>query len=299
MNEYKLLSVSQDATSTKGLGKRVSWAKIVKRVIFHPNYGAPNMKAFLFSVVAFFLAMSSVTQAQPAACHALAASPSDPARKGSGVPYAKLEGARAEAACKAAVAAAPKDGQLWFQYGRALEKVNNVPEAIKAYRNGIDLDNPGALNNLGELYRDGKGVTRNLFLAEVLFQNASIQNFPEAVQNLKGLEKNRPPVSARTIPANLRGKFSVPGQTCQQTREMSQAFGGNFMGLEVNALEVIQTSEMMCTTMNVTVENPQKASAVLKCSRNSPEVSLVQTTIQPDGVRFQFDGGGKSAAVRC
>jgi len=33
---------------------------------------------------------------------------------------------------------------------------------------------------------------------------------------------------------------------------MSQAFGGHFIGLEVNALEVIQTSEMMCTTMNVT-----------------------------------------------
>ena len=177
--------------------------------------------------------------------------------------------------------------------------MNNVPEAIKAYRNGIDLDNPGALNNLGELYRDGKGVTRNLFLAEVLFQNASIQNFPEATQNLKGLEKNRVPVSGRTIPAQLQGKFSVPGQTCQQTREMSQAFGGNFMGLEVNALEVIQPSEMMCTTMSVTVDNPQQASTALKCSRNSPEVSLVQATIRPDGVRFQFEGGGKSTAVRC
>lgn len=273
--------------------------KVMKGVIFHPNHGTPNMKALLFSATAFFLLMSSVSQAQPAACHALAASPSDPARKGPGVPYAKLEGARAEAACKAAVAAAPKDGQLWFQYGRTLEKVNNVPEAIKAYRNGMNLDNPGALNNLGELYRDGKGVARNLFLAEILFENASIQDFPEAAQNLKSLEKNRAPVSARTIPANLRGKFSVPGQTCQQTREMSRAFEGNFMGLEVKALEVIQPSEMICTTMSVTVENPQQASAVLKCSRNSPEVSLVQATLRPDGVRFQYEGGRKSAAVRC
>jgi hypothetical protein len=80
---------------------------------------------------------------------------------------------------------------------------------------------------------------------------------------------------------------------------MSQAFGGNFMGLEVTALEVIQPSEMMCTTMNVSVDNPQQVNAVLKCSRNSPEVSLVQATIQPDCVRFQFEGGGKSAAVRC
>lgn len=257
------------------------------------------MKSFLFTAAAFSLVLSNMAHAQPAACHALAASPSDPARKGPGVPYAKLDGARAEVACKAAVAAAPKDGQLWFQYGRALEKVNNLPEAIKAYGKGSDLDNPGALNNLGELYRDGKGVTRNVYLAEVLFQNASIQNFPEAAQNLKGLEKNRAPVAARTIPANLRGKYSVPGQTCQQTREMSQAFGGEFMGVEVKALEVIQQSEMMCTTMSVTVENPQQASAVLKCTKNSPEAILVQATIRPDGVRFQFEGGGKSAAVRC
>lgn len=256
------------------------------------------MKSFVI-VAAASLVMSGMAHAQPAACHALAASPSDPARKGQGVPYAKIDGARAELACKAAVAAAPKDGQLWFQYGRALEKVNNVTEAIEAYLKGSDLDNPGALNNLGELYRDGKGVTRNIYLAEVLFQNASIQNFPEAAQNLKGLEKNKTPLPGRTIPAQLHGKFSVPGQTCQQTREMSQAFGGNFMGLEVKALEVIQPSEMMCTTMSVTVENPQQASVVLKCSRNSPEVSLVQATIRPEGVRFQHQGGGESAAVRC
>lgn len=257
------------------------------------------MKSFLFAVSALTLVMSGFAHAQPAACHALAASPSDPARKGPGVPYAKLEGARAEAACKVAVTADPKDGQLWFQYGRALEKVNNVTAAIAAYRKGIDFDNPGALNNLGELYRDGKGVNRNVYLAEVLFQNASIQNFPEADQNLKGLEKNRPPVSARTIPANLRGKFSVPGLTCQHTREMSPAFDGNFMGLEVNALEVIQPSEMMCTTMSVTVENSQQASVVLKCNQNSSQAILVQGMISPDGVRLKRQGGVDSLAVRC
>lgn len=257
------------------------------------------MKSFLFAAAALSLVLPGLAHAQPAACHALAASPSDPERKGPGVPYAKLDGARAEAACKLAVAAVPKDGQLWFQYGRALEKVNNVTEAIKAYRKGSDLDNPGALNNLGELYRDGKGVNRNVYLAEVLFQNASVRNFPEADQNLKGLEKNRPPVSARSIPTHLRGKFSVPGLTCQQTGEMSQAFGGNFMGLEVNALEVIQPSEMMCSTMSVTVENPLQASVILKCTKNSSDAILVLAMISPDGVRLKSQGRGDAVAVRC
>lgn len=257
------------------------------------------MKSLLFATVTLSLVMSGIAHAQPAACHALAASPADPDRKGPGVPYAKLDGAKAVAACKAAVTVAPKDGQLWFQYGRALEKVNNVTEAIEAYRKGSDLNNLGALNNLGELYRDGKGVARNIYLAEVLFQNASTNGFPEATQNLKGLEKNRPPVSARTIPPQLRGKFSVPGQTCQETREMSQAFGGEFMGLEVQALEVIQPMEMMCSTMGMTVENPQQANVVLKCTQNSPEAFLVQATIRLDGVRLQYPGGRNSVAVRC
>lgn len=257
------------------------------------------MKSLLFAAVTLFLAMSGIAHAQPAACHALAASPADPDRKGPGVPYAKLDGAKAVAACKAAVTVAPKDGQLWFQYGRALEKVNNVTEAIEAYRKGIDLNNLGALNNLGELYRDGKGVARNIYLAEVLFQNASTHGFPEATQNLKSLEKNRPPVSARTIPAQLRGKFSVPGQTCQETREMSKAFGGEFMGLEVQALEVIQPMEMMCTTMGMTIENPQQVSIVMKCSKNSAEVFLYEATIRPEGVRFELGGAKSSVAVRC
>lgn len=257
-----------------------------------------GFETFVLAAALSFV-LFGTAQAQPAACHALAASPADPSRKGPGVQYAKIDGARAASVCKAAVAVAPKDGQLWFQYGRALEKINNVNEAIEAYRKGIELDHPGALNNLGELYSDGKGVARNPYLAEVYFQNAAVQNFPEAIQNLKGLEKNKPPVSARTIPAALRGKFAVPGQTCQQTREMSQAFGGEFMGIEVKASEIIQPSEMMCTAMAVSVDNPQQASVVLKCSRNSPEVGLVQATIRPEGVRFLQSGGSDSVSVRC
>lgn len=257
------------------------------------------MKLFLSVVLTVFLSMSGKVHAQPAACHALAASPADPERKGPGVPYAKLDGAKAVAACKAAVAVAPKDGQLWFQYGRALEKVNNVTEAIEAYRKGGDLNNLGALNNLGELYRDGKGVARDVYLAEVLFQNASTHGFPEATQNLKSLEKNKPPVSARTIPEQLRGRFSVPGQSCQDTREMSKAFGGEFMGLVVQAQEIIQPMEMICTTMGMTVENPQQVSVVMKCSKNSSEVFLYRATIRPEAVRFELGGGGSSVAVRC
>ncbi len=87
------------------------------------------MKA-LFVVIAFCSVLTGVAQAQPSACHALAASPADPDRKGPGVSYAKIDGASASAACQLAVKQAPKDGQLWFQYGRALEKNNRVAEDL-------------------------------------------------------------------------------------------------------------------------------------------------------------------------
>ncbi len=80
---------------------------------------------------------------------------------------------------------------------------------------------------------------------------------------------------------------------------MSQAFGGEFMGLEVQALEVIQPMEMMCSTMGMTVENPQQVSVVMKCSKNSAEVFLYEATIRPEGVRFELGGGKSSVAVRC
>lgn len=257
------------------------------------------MKTALVLSIALLSLLTGTAQAQPAACHALAASPADPERKGPGVPYAKIDGTRAAAACAAAVKVAPKDGQLWFQYGRALEKVNQVAEAFAAYEKGADLDNPGALNNLGELYRDGKGVTRNPFMAEVLFQNASVGNFPEATQNLKALEKNRPPIATRTIPSQLRGKFTISGQTCKETLEMSKQFGGDFMGIQVGATEITRMMEFTCTVLNVNVDGPSQATAILKCAQNSPNVWLTSAIITPQNLRFSGDSSKAPVSLRC
>ena len=193
----------------------------------------------------------------------------------------------------------PTDGQLWFQYGRALEKVNQIPEAFTAYTKGADLDNPGALNNLGELYRDGKGVTRNPYMAEILFQNAAAGHFPEAVQNLSALEKGKPPISTRTIPKQFQGQFSSANQTCQQTQELSKQFGGDFMGIQVGSTEINKNMEFMCTVLNVNLDNPQQASAILKCSQNSPTVSLTHAVITANGLRFGTDSSGAPTSVRC
>jgi TPR repeat protein len=137
----------------------------------------------------FFLNFASVAYAQANTCHALAALPSDPNRKAAGVPYDRLNAAQAIPACINAVRTEPQNGQLWFQLGRALEKGNRIDDAISSYQEGIKYNNPGALNNLGELYRDGKGVTRNLTLAESYFSRSAAQRFPEGVANLNQLQQ--------------------------------------------------------------------------------------------------------------
>lgn len=117
-------------------------------------------------------------------CHALASSPADPQRKAQGVPYAKINAPKAIAACRLATQQASGDGQLWFEYGRALERGNLLPDAITAYQTSINLNNAGAMNNLGELYLDGKGLQKNFATAESLFKRAAAMGFPEAQENL-------------------------------------------------------------------------------------------------------------------
>lgn len=151
-----------------------------------------SLRRILISIAIFhslFLGLLSSANAQVSTCHALAALPSDPNRKAAGVPYDRLNASQAITACIAAVRAEPQNGQLWFQLGRALEKGNRIDDAITSYQEGIKFNNPGALNNLGELYRDGKGVARNLTLAESYFSRSAAQRFPEGVANLNQLQQ--------------------------------------------------------------------------------------------------------------
>jgi TPR repeat protein len=193
----------------------------------------------------------------------------------------------------------PKDGQLWFQYGRALEKTNRAAEAFVAYQTGSDLGNAGADNNLGELYRDGKGVARDIYMAEIYFHNASVSGFDEATQNLNALEKAKP-LATRQIPAQFRGKFALAGKTCAQTQANSKDFGNEFMGLVVTADSINQFMESQCTVMGVTLANPQQANVVLKCGRNTPIMSLAKVNLSINDLRFDSaDAKLGRVSVRC
>jgi TPR repeat protein len=220
------------------------------------------------------------------------------------VPYIKIDGLLAASACQLAVQQFPKDGQLWFQYGRSLEKANRIAEAIVAYQTGVDLDNPGAMNNLGELYRDGKGVERDPYMAEILFENASIRDFPEAERNFKALVKSKLPSSTPSIPIQFRGKFSSLGRTCKENKKMSKAFNGEFTGVEVSDSQISQYMESECSVMQLTMVNTQQAKVVLKCQRNSSDVDLAKATLSPGTVRFEpqdsrFRSTDSGVSMRC
>ena len=114
------------------------------------------MKSTLKALLVF--ASIKTLFAQEMNCDFLAASPLDPQKTTTGISYEKLNAAQAVPACKQAIEINPRVGRLWFQYGRALEKANRIPDAITAYQEAAKLNSGAANNNIGETYRiDGLG----------------------------------------------------------------------------------------------------------------------------------------------
>jgi tetratricopeptide (TPR) repeat protein len=150
--------------------------------------------------------------AQEMNCDLLAASPSDPQKTVLGVSYEKLNVTQAVPACKQAVEMNPRVGRLWFQYGRALEKANKLPDAIVAYQEAIKLNSGAANNNIGELYRDGKGFQKDLKKAEEYFTKAVELKSPEGKVNLANLKK----ISQSIIPSQFIGSWAESKTQCRE-----------------------------------------------------------------------------------
>ena len=120
-------------------------------------------------------------------CDILTAFAFDPQRKAPGVTYSALNAQQGVPQCTADTALYPNSGRLSFELGRALEKANRIAEAITAYRHAADLGHGGGFNNLGELYRDGKGIPRDISQARLQFEKGAAQGYAEAKFNLANL----------------------------------------------------------------------------------------------------------------
>jgi len=145
------------------------------------------MKISKLAIQIICLLLSYQANAQVAECDRLATSPMDIERNNPGVSFNSINAPLAIVACKQAIDINANSGRLWFQYGRSLEKGNLLPDAVIAYQRAGNLNHAAALNNLGELYRDGKGFQRDLNKARDYFSRSAALGSPEGQQNFSRL----------------------------------------------------------------------------------------------------------------
>jgi class 3 adenylate cyclase/tetratricopeptide (TPR) repeat protein len=132
-------------------------------------------------------------------CDGLAANPDDAARGGgAGIRWDVLDSNRAVPACRSAVAARPDDPRMMYQLGRVLDKQGAFAEALPMYRKAADRGYPEAMNNLGIMFTNGRGVPRDDAEAIRLFRKAADGGSADAITNLGFMNRY-----GRGVPPNL------------------------------------------------------------------------------------------------
>jgi TPR repeat protein len=135
-----------------------------------------------------------------ATCDRLASSPIDPGRPSgiAGVEYEDIVAAPAIAACRAAMAAEPRNTRLWFELGRSEMKAGGADdEAISLFRKAAAEGHSGAMNSLGLAYERGVGVRKDMGEAARWYQrsaeagnSAAMHRLGMAFKNGDGAPKN-------------------------------------------------------------------------------------------------------------
>ncbi|MDO8881800.1 caspase family protein [Pseudotabrizicola sp.] len=117
-------------------------------------------------------------------CDLMAGHPSDPERVHVGVDYALLRPGPAIAACRADLVADPHNPRLMSLLARALTKNGELQEALALDEAAVKLGYLGAYHNLGNHYRRGEIVKRDLVKALELFTYAAERGHPEDAYNV-------------------------------------------------------------------------------------------------------------------
>jgi TPR repeat protein len=135
-----------------------------------------------------------------ATCDRLASSPLDPNRPPGidGVEYEDIVAAPAIAACRAAMAAEPRNVRLWFELARSEMKAGGADdEAINLLRKASADGHAGAMNALGLAYERGVGVRKDMGEAARWYQrsaeagnSAAMHRLGLAFKNGDGVQRN-------------------------------------------------------------------------------------------------------------
>ncbi len=131
-------------------------------------------------------------------CNRLTESRLDPWRSAQGVDDDQINPGMALPACETAIDQQPKDGKLWYQYGRALLVAGETAAAAGAFQRSEQLGYPMGAFALGSLYATGRDIiASNPARAVGYFRLAAQAGVPAAAHEMglayyhgKGLDKD-------------------------------------------------------------------------------------------------------------
>jgi hypothetical protein len=138
-------------------------------------------------------------------CDAYAANDSDPQRKGTGLPFDKVNPSKAIPACVEALSSYPNTLRFQYQLGRAYEKNGEYSEAVSWYRKAAERGNAAAQYSLGIMYANGRGVLKDSAQAATWYRKAAAQGFGTAPSTKEG---GGPQIRTELEAKNIRQKFS-------------------------------------------------------------------------------------------
>ncbi len=234
--------------------------------------------------------------AQVKECDQLAASPLDPQKQAAGLSFNKINPNLAIPACKKAIEENGQLARVWFQYGRALEKANRLPDAIYAYQEAAKLKSGAAHNNIGELYRDGKGFQKDLKKAEEYFTLAANLNSPEGKTNLSALQSQQKKGNTVTIPKELVGSWAGKGSVCLKTldkKSLSKWYGMVFTDQELKKGRVsdYEIGPDLCAPQKISGQFPSYSITFdCKPGDNEPYSTSEKFTIAGDQLNIDLNG---------
>jgi uncharacterized protein len=99
-----------------------------------------------------------------------------------------------------------------------------LPDAIYAYQEAVKLKSGAAHNNLGELYRDGKGFQKDLNKAEEYFALAASLNSPEGKSNLLALQTQQKKVDTPPKASTPSNQSTQPSASAASIASTSPSF---------------------------------------------------------------------------
>jgi tetratricopeptide (TPR) repeat protein len=271
---------------------------------FKPFFKVDDMRGFQFFYAGMVLmVLSASALAQVSDCDRLAAAPLDPQKQAPGVAYNRLNASLAVPACKKATEESPQLARVWFQYGRALEKANQLPDAIAAYQEAARLKSGAALNNIGELYRDGKGFQKDLKKAEQYFNQAAALNSPEGESNLMALQAQLEKLVRVAMPKELVGSWSRKGSVCPKKSVRASYTNGYGMVFTSSELRKERISDYkigpdICIPQQVRGQFPIYTIA-FNCKPGDDGPYTTVETLTVTGNQLTIDLNGITAWTRC